>query len=361
VFDLEPTQTWKAPREIEQVRTIFNEVSARFETHPFKPHSILSGRHAQTLSAYAWPRRRRLSMSIANDEQRLFQVEEGVQVLAKCRWQQDRQSCPTVVMWHGMEGSIDSVYMWSTADKASRAGFNVVRVNYRNCGGSERLSPTLYHGGMSSDLAAVIQELIGEGLRRIFPIGFSLGGNMVLKLAGEYGDSPPPEIIATCVVSPSVDLRASTQEILRGSNWLYNKSFLRSLKKHIQVKSRLFPELYNVERLNEIKTIRDFDERFTSLANGFENADDYYSRASSIRVVDKIRIPTLIIHAEDDPFIPYYPLREGAFAENAYLLIITTSSGGHVAFVSEASETEDRFWAENRVVEFCALCEARLR
>ena len=260
-----------------------------------------------------------------------------------------------------MEGSIDSVYMWSTADKAFRAGFNVVRVNYRNCGGTEHLTPTLYHGGMTSDLAAVINELIAEGLKRIFPVGFSLGGNMVLKLAGEYGESPPPEIVATCAVSPSVDLRASTNEIMKGSNWLYNKNFVRSLKKNIRLKSRLYPESYDVAILSQIKTIRDFDERFTSLANGFADADDYYFRASSIRIADKIRIPTLIIHAEDDPFIPCHPLKQRAFSENRYLLIVTTSGGGHVAFISVASKTEDRFWAENRVVEFCALFDARLQ
>src|SRR6185369_2358552 len=118
-----------------------------------------------------------------------------------------------------MEGSIDSVYMWSTANKAFQAGFNVVRVNYRNCGGTENLTPTLYHGGMSSDLGVVLRELVEvDNLKRIFPIGFSLGGNMVLKLAGEYGENPPPEIIATCVISPSVDLQASTELILKGSN-----------------------------------------------------------------------------------------------------------------------------------------------
>ena len=261
-----------------------------------------------------------------------------------------------------MEGSVDSVYMWSTADKAFRAGFNVVRVNYRNCGGTEHLTPTLYHGGMSADLRGVINELIAkDGLKRIFPIGFSLGGNMVLKLAGEYGEQPPAEIIATCVVSPSVDLRASTDLILKRSNLIYHRSFVHSVKKRLRAKHRLYPELYDISQVGEIKTIRDFDERFTSLANGFDNADDYYYKSSCIRVVEQIRIPTLLIHAQDDPFIPFAPLHQKSFAENPFLLLITTERGGHVAFIAEGSETEDRFWAENRVVEFCKLCEAKLR
>lgn len=348
--------------DLELVRNLLQEARQRFKQNPFKVHPVFSGGHAQTLGAYAWPRRNHLRSSTINDEKRLFQVDENVQVLARCRWQPNRHDCSTLVIWHGMEGSIDSVYMWSTANKAFRIGFNVVRVNYRNCGGTEHLTPTLYHGGMSNDLRVVLNELIDkEGLKRLFPIGFSLGGNLVLKLAGEYGESVPKEIIATCVISPSVDLRASTELILKRSNWLYHKNFVRSLKARIRAKEQLFPELYNLSNLEQVKTIRDFDERFTSLANGFLNADDYYQRSSSIRVVEKIRVPTLIIHAEDDPFIPYGPLREKAFTDNPYLLLVSTEHGGHVAFVSAASDKEDRFWAENRTVEFCRLSDERLR
>jgi len=359
VFDLDSSQTSRAAIENERAYAFLNEANRLFENHPFRPHSILSGPHAQTLAAYAWPRRQRLSHSVTHDEERLFQVERDVQVLAKCRWQPDKEERSTLLIWHGMEGSIDSVYMWSTADKAFRAGFNVVRVNFRNCGGTEHLTPTLYHGGMTSDLAAVIEELISKDkLTKIFPVGFSLGGNLVLKLAGEYGDNAPAQIVAACVVSPSVDLLASTNAILKRSNWLYHKNFVRSAKRRIRVKNRVYPELYDVKALDRIKTIRDFDERFTSLANGFANAADYYYRASSIRIVDKIRIPTLLIHSKDDPFIPFPPLVENVFSKNRYLLLVATSRGGHVAFVSAASETEDRFWAENRVVEFCKLGES---
>ncbi len=267
-----------------------------------------------------------------------------------------------MVIWHGMEGSTSSVYMWSIANKAHLAGFNVVRVNYRNCGGTEHLTPTLYHGGLSGDLRIVIDELVTkDGLKRIFPIGFSLGGNMVLKLAGEFGEHVPAEIVALCAVSPSVDLRASTELILRDSNWIYHKNFIRSLKQRIQLKHRLYPELYDISNLDQIRTIRDFDERFTSLTNGFTNADDYYQRASCVRVVDRIRIPTLIIHSIDDPFIPFAPLRQKIFTENPYLLTIATERGGHAAFISAANTKEDRFWAENRTLEFCQLAETRLR
>ncbi|HEU5238933.1 MAG TPA: hypothetical protein VFU37_17515, partial [Pyrinomonadaceae bacterium] len=174
---------------------------------------------------------------------------------------------------------------------------------------------------------------------------------------GEYGDRPPKEVVAAAVVSPSVDLGASTDFVLKGRNWLYHISFMRSLKQRIRLKHKLYPDLYDVTSLSDIRTIRDFDERFTSIANGFANADDYYFRSSSARVAEKIRVPTLIIHAKDDPFIPFDPLRQSAFTDNPYLLLIATERGGHVAFISEKQSNEDRFWAENRLVEFCALAE----
>jgi len=349
----------RANRDLTAALEFFADVERQFRVRPFKPHRIFASAHAQTLAAYAWPRRRRLSGTLINDEQRLFTVDDGVQVLAQCRWQDQRREHATVVIWHGMEGSTDSVYMWSTAAKAFKAGFNVIRVNYRSCGNSEHLTPTLYHGGMSADLRIIIDELITrDGLSRLYPIGFSLGGNMVLKLAGEYGESPPAEVISICAVSPSVDLGASSRLICESSNWLYHRNFIHSMKARIRKKHLLYPDLYDLEKLNSVKTLLDFDELFTSRANGFENAEDYYYKASSVRVVDQIRIPTLIIHAEDDPFIPFEPMRQNGFTENPYLLLIKTGRGGHVAFVGEATDTEDRFWAENRAIEFCQMSES---
>lgn len=344
---------------INEVESFLASVVAAFAAKPFRPLFPFRGGHAQTLAAYAWPRRYRFNRPPA-DEERLFEITPGVKVMAHCRWQTDRQKHPTILIWHGMEGSTSSIYMIATADKAFRAGFNVVRVNYRNCGGTEHLTPTLYHGGLSDDLGAVIRELIdNDRLKRIFLLGFSLGGNMVLKLAGEYAENSPPELAAICAISPSVDLQASTDLILLKPNWVYHKRFVRSLKKRIRLKQKLFPELYDLSRLSRIRTIRDFDEEFTSLAHGFANADDYYYRSSSVRVVKNIHLPTLIIHAQDDPFIPFDSLRHREFSENPYILLIATDRGGHVAFIS-AKGSEDRFWAENRAVEFFLLAEAIL-
>jgi predicted alpha/beta-fold hydrolase len=337
-----------------EVRAFLARVAQAFEANSFTPHRLFRNGHAQTIAAYAWPRGFRFYSE--RDQERFFEVEPGVKVLAHCRWQTNAAEHPTIVVWHGIEGSTQSNYMLATAEKGLRAGFNVIRVNLRNCGGTEHLTPTLYHGGLSEDLRAVVKELIEKDqISTIFLVGFSLGGNLVLKLAGEYGEDPPPEILGVCAVSPSVDLAASAELILKRSNWIYQQDFVRRLKKRIRTKQKLYPGLYDISGLRQVRTVRQFDERFTAPAHGFAGADDYYYRSSSLRVIDQIRIPTLIIHAEDDPFIPFAPLRDSAVVNNPHVLLVGPEQGGHVAFISANPNHEDRFWAENRVVEFCKL------
>ena len=364
-----------------------------FKSKPFNPHSVFRNGHAQTIAAYLWPRRFRFASE--RDQERLFEVSPGVKVLAHCRWQADPKACPTIVVWHGIEGSTSSNYMQATAEKGFRAGFNVIRVNFRNCGGTEHLTSTIYHGGLSADLGAVVKELIEKDhVSRMFLVGYSLGGNLVLKLAGEYCDNPPPEILGICAVSPSVDLSTSADLIVKRSIWIYHQDFVRRLKKRIHTNHKLYQEIYDITGLDDVRTLKEFDDRFTARAHGFANADDYYYRASSLRVIDKIRIPTLIIHAEDDPFIPFAPLLNPVVANNPYILLIGTNQGGHVAFMSaklsgngsprdnhsvrdsdkdgetsgdsshityDSTLIEDRFWAENRVIEFCRVGSENLQ
>ena len=338
------------------IKKLREQLAEKLRSKDFIPHRVFQGGDTQTLAAYLWPLR---PSDSTDDEERLFQVATGSQVLARCRWQTGRTEHPTLLMWHGMEGSTASAYMVSTADKAFRAGLNVVRVNFRNCGGTEHLSPTLYHAGLTDDARVVIDELITtDHLSRMFVAGFSLGGNMVLKLAGEYGDHPPPEVLGICAVSPSVDLRASTGHMALRRNWIYQQDFLRRLKNRIKKKEKLFPDLYDSSGLSLIHSVEQFDDHFVAPAFGFADARDYYAKASSLPLVRHIRIPTLIIHAEDDPFIPFAPLRDPSISANPYVLLIATERGGHVAFLSANSEDEDRFWAENRLIDFCKiLCQ----
>jgi predicted alpha/beta-fold hydrolase len=335
------------------INALMQQLARRLKTRPFVPHHTFKHGDLQTLSAFFWPGRFH-PRDLTGDEERLFQIEPGSQVLARCRWQVQPAKHATLLIWHGMEGSTSSAYMLTTANKAWDAGFNVLRVNVRNCGNTEHLTPTLYHAGLTSDLRAVIDELIHrDGLDRLFVAGFSLGGNLVLKMAGEFADAAPPELKAVCAVSPSVDLRASTKLMARPRNWIYNQTFLRRLKTRIRTKARLYPNLYDVTGLDQIRSIEQFDNRFVAQAFSFANAEDYYAKASSLPLIGRIRVPTLIIHAQDDPFIPFKPLRDHSIASNPYVLLLAPERGGHVAFVAAASKDEDRFWAENRLVEFC--------
>ena len=335
------------------------EIGRALFAKPFRPHPLFRSGHAQTLVAFAWPRRRRLR-ELRTDEARLFEVEPGVRVLVHCRWQRDRRACPTLLLVHGLEGSSESIYMMSTALKAHRAGFNVLRLNMRTCGDTLRLTRTLYNSGMSQDLRALVSELAGhDGLTDLFLGGFSLGGNMSLKLAGEYGANFPPELKGVCAISPSVELAASAETIERRSNWVYHRRFMRSLKRRMRAAASLYPERYDASELALVRTLRQFDERYTAPHGGFRDAADYYTRSSSLPLIPRIQIPTLIIHAEDDPFIPFDSLRHPSVGANPNVILLAPRHGGHVGFVGDGSVGgEDRFWAENRLIEFCERMRA---
>ncbi|HEV2707270.1 MAG TPA: alpha/beta fold hydrolase, partial [Pyrinomonadaceae bacterium] len=302
------------------------------------------------------PRRQRLREEERAYESRLFEVEPGVRLLAHCRWQPAHLSRPTLLLVHGLEGSSSSRYILGTSGKAFRAGFNVVRLNVRNCGGTEHLAPTLYHSGMSDDVARVVAELIEtDGLTSLFVVGFSMGGNLVLKMAGEMSADAPRQLKGISAVSPSLDLRACAHAIEQRSNWLYQQSFVRSLHRRIRHKQKLFPDIYDTTPLRRVRTVRQFDEIYTAVHGNFRDADDYYARASALQFVPRIRVPTFILHAQDDPFVPFASFRDPALAENPCVLFLAPRYGGHVAFLADEARNEDRFWAENRVVEFCAL------
>jgi predicted alpha/beta-fold hydrolase len=318
---------------------------------PFEPHPLLRNGHAQTLAGLAWPRGFRPS-SHPEDEARLFEIERGVRLLARCRWHENRTERPTLVLVHGLGGSSESPYVLGVDRLAYRAGMNVVRLNQRNCGGTERLTPTLYHSGMSGDLRAVVGELVEDDrLRRVFVGGFSMGGNLVLKMAGELAEKAPCALLGVCVVSPLLDLAETARRIEWPSNRPYQWSFVRGLRRLVRRKSEVYPDLYDARGLDRVRTIREYDNLYIAPHGGFADADDYYARSSALRFVPGIRLPTLVIHAQDDPLVPIGPLRRPEVLENAWVLTATPPHGGHVAFISDA-KTGGRFWAEERLVEF---------
>src|SRR5436309_12145981 len=340
--------------------TFLSELARQLQTRPFNPHPKFTSGHAQTLAAYYWPRGS-LKSRHRKDEARLFEVEPGVRLLAHCRWQKDKLSHPTVFLVHGLEGANTSVYMLGTAEKAFSAGFNVVRLNLRTCGQTEHLTPTLYNSALTGDLRAILRELTSQdGLLSIYLIGFSMGGNMCLMLAGEDGDRAPHQLKGICAISPTIDLRSCSEAIEWRTNWLYKQSFIRSMRKRVRRKHKFFPELYNIEGLSHVRTLRDFDERYTIVYGGFKSVEEYYERASSLHVLSEIRTPTLMIQAQDDPFVPFHPFQHPSIAENPHIVFLAPEHGGHVGFVASDTTGEDRFWAENRAVEFCKLIHERL-
>jgi predicted alpha/beta-fold hydrolase len=314
------------------------------------PVPWLANGHGMTI--YTWARPRRFP-ALPAPEERVFDVASDARVLAKCHWQARRTDAPTLVLLHGLEGSADAHYMRGIADKGFSAGFNIVRLNQRNCGGTDHLSVGVYNSGLTADPAAVIQELIGEdGLPSITVAGYSLGGNVALKLAGEYGSSPPPQVHAFAAVSPTLDLAACIDALERPSNWLYQQNFLVALKRRIRRKRRLFPVHYSTAPLPRIRSVRQFDDAYTAPMSGYRDAADYYFRASSLRVAADIRVPTLIVTAADDPFVPVEPFRKPEVAGNPAIRLQVTPRGGHCGFVSQHDGVDDGYWAEQRIVAF---------
>jgi len=318
------------------------------QTANFVPRRYLRGGHVQTVAGFFLQRR----MALPPSEERQIQVEPGVRVLCHCHWQPNRQDALTVIILHGLEGSSDSQYMQGIAVKGVAAGMNVVRMNQRNCGGTDAVSPTLYHSGRSRDIAAVAEHLIQQdGISRLVLAGFSMGGNLVLKLAGEWGREGPPQFRAVAAVCPAVDLAASADALHLPANRLYEYYFVWKLRRRLVAKARLFPSVFDTARLRGIVSLREFDDKITAYYSGFTGADDYYARACAANVIDRIAVPALIVHAANDPFIRILPETRKKIAANPNIKFIETEDGGHCSFLGER-DGDDGHWAEQRVINF---------
>ena len=287
-------------------------------------------------------------------EGRLVEVASEIRVRCWCHWQQDRTTAMTLIVVHGLEGSSESQYMIGVARNGLAAGMNVVLMNQRNCGGMNHCAPTLYNSSLSSDVAAVAKSVIeNDGVSRFALVGFSMGGNLVLKCAGEWGREGPAQFKAVAAVCPSMDLAASADALHEPANRIYEWYFLLQLFRRIRMKARYFPDDFDLSRLRGVTSLRLFDDRITAPYCGFAGADDYYARAAATNVVDRIAVPGLIIHAANDPFIRVQPETLEKIARNPNLSFIETADGGHCAFVGEPDGNGyDGRWAEREVVEF---------
>lgn len=309
------------------------------------------------MTLYAWARRRSFP-ALAASEPRIFNVAPDARVLAHCNWQPDRTAAPTLLMLHGLEGSSLAHYMCGMADKALAAGFNVVRLNQRNCGGTEHLSRGLYHSGLTADPLFVLKELRDrDGLTRFGVAGYSLGGNVTMKLAGELGSGEFPEVKAFAAVSPVIELEDCMRSIERRENRVYEWNFCRNLQGRMRRKDRVFPGQFDLAGLWKVWSIRTFDERYTAPHHGYDGASDYYHRASAMRVIDRVARPSLILSAADDPFVPPHLFEAPAVRNNPHITTVVTSHGGHCAFVESAPAVDktngyDGYFAERTVVDF---------
>lgn len=306
------------------------------------------------MTVYCWGRPRRFP-ALPAPQARLFLVSPDSRVLAHCHWHPRAADRHTLVCLHGLEGSSAAHYMRGMADKAWRRGWNVVLLNQRNCGGTEHLSPGLYHSGLTGDPLAVLRELIElDGLTSVSLAGYSLGGNLALKLAGELGPDAPPALRSVCAVSPTIDLTRCIDALERRANRLYEWNFVRSLKTRLRRKARLFPGRFDVSTLRDVRTVRAFDEAYTAPHHGFRDAADYYDRASAVRVARRIAVPTFVLSAADDPFVPPAQFDEPDLRDNPAVAVTITASGGHCGFVSEPPDTNEAYWAEHAVLAFVA-------
>jgi predicted alpha/beta-fold hydrolase len=328
-------------------------------TADFRPRRFLINGHLQTIAGNYLAR--------VNDlpalEVQLVEVSPATanqiasQVLCHCHWQPEevRAARPTAIIVHGLEGSSDSQYVVGNANKLWRAGCNIVRMNMRNCGGTEALSPTLYHSGLSNDVLMVMTFFVERyGLQSMSLIGYSMGGNLVLKLAGELGTAAPATVCSVIGVSPAVDLQPSADALHLPQNRLYEMKFLHNLLRRFRRKAMLFPQAYDRNRATGIRSLREFDDRITALYSGFTSADDYYDRAGAARVLDRIAVPSLILHALDDPFVRLSAETRGKIIANPNITLMESKNGGHCAFLAQPDGTTgyDGYWAEHTLLRF---------
>jgi uncharacterized protein len=316
----------------------------------FVPRPAL--RHAHRMTLYGWGNPRYFPGLPAPDI-RYFDVDHDARVLAHCHWQPKRWERPALLLLHGLNASSDAHYIRGIAMKAFARGMNVVRLNQRNCGCTEHLSAGLFHSGLTADARFVLDEILAvDGITAVAVAGYSLGGNLALKLAGEYGDRPPAALRAVAAVSPILEISRCVHALERPGNFVYQWNFVRDLKARMRRKQQFWPGRYDLSRLRFIRTVRQFDEVYTAPHFGFKDAEDYYHRASAMRVIDRVRVPALVITAEDDPFVPPEPFTDPRVTGNPCITLKLCRYGGHCAFVGPRSADDDGYWAEQQIVDF---------
>lgn len=262
---------------------------------------------------------------------------------------------PRVFLLHGLEGSVHSHYVQGIVARAERRGWNTTVLVFRGCGPELNTGPRMYHSGETTDLRFTL-GLMTERFPDVpvFLAGVSLGGNVLLKYLGEAPHQVPSQVQAAVAVSVPFDLEAGCRNLQKGFARIYDRHFLKSLRRKALRKLAQHPGLFDQERLRHARTIEDFDDSVTGPIHGFAGSNDYYTRSSSIHFIVGIRVPTLLVSAQDDPFLPAAVLervREIA-ARNSRLQLQFTAHGGHVGFLTGRVPFVARHWGEDRMMSF---------
>ena len=313
---------------------------------PFVP--LIANPHLATIVSNFWPRFKELETVPAVVHR--FETQPGVAI--RVVEQRPAGVCKgAFVLLHGLEGSSEGGYMQSMAWNVLQAGYAVHRVNIRGCGGTEGWCPTLYHAGLTGDLRCYLESLRGQG--PVTLVGYSLGGNVALKLAGELGAGWPELLHSVVGVSTPIDLAACAEALRRKSNYIYQERFVTRMRNRLAERRRLQPEafapIFAHTDVNAIRSVFDFDDRITAPHFGFGNAPNYYKTQSSQNFLAAIRVPALLLAAQDDPLVPFAVYGHSAIRENSRIQLLAPAHGGHVAFLARQTP---RFWADEAILEW---------
>ena len=258
---------------------------------------------------------------------------------------------PLVILSHGLEGDSTRQYITGMVQHLHANGYDCLAWNFRSCSGEINQQLRFYHSGETTDLDLIVRHALAKGYTKIALVGFSLGGNVTLKYAGECGKNMRPEVKKVVAFSVPMDLLACSRNIEKSENWLYLQRFLRSLKPKVEAKAKLYPAQIDPKKYAQIRTFYDFDDIYTGPVHGFSGADDYYARSSSMHFVQDIAVPTLIVNAQNDPLVPFRSLPLAVIADLKSVTLELTTDGGHCGFCPN-EVLEGAYWSERRALAF---------